>query len=163
MRPPRGSYDVLRPLIAGGQFREPGGWYIQGAQGQKLWCLMFYAKFQVYWIILISSNLWGAPRGGNGRPPRGRMIYSRGPWPKALVPDVPCKISGILNHFHKFKSQGGPLGGPQGGQWKAPHGLHDIFKGPRPKALVYDVLCKRSWRLKHWSVRYVLKCFPNTS
>ena len=139
------------------------------------------------------------------------MIYSRGPWPKALVPDVPCKISGILNHFHKFKSQGGPLGGPQGGQWKAPHGLHDIFKCPRPKslvsdvlckisgilnsfnqfktlgglqggqwkapqgshdifkgpkakrALVYDVLCKRSWRLKHWSVRYVLKCFPNTS
>ena len=72
------------------------------------------------------------------------MIYSRGSWPKALVPDVPCKISGILNHFHKFKSQGGPLGGPQGGQWKAPHGLHDIFKGPRPKALVSDVLCKIS-------------------
>ena len=68
------------------------------------------------------------------------MIYSRGPWPKALVPDVPCKISGILNNFHKFKSQGGP----QGGQWKAPHGLHDIFKGPRPKALVSDVLCKIS-------------------
>ena len=43
------------------------------------------------------------------------MIYSRGPRPKALVSDVLCKISGILNHFNQFKS----LGGPQG--------LRDIF------------------------------------
>ena len=57
------------------------------------------------------------------------MIYSRGPRPKALVSDVLCKISGILNHFNQFKS----LGGPQGGQRKAPQGLHDIFKGPKAK------------------------------
>ena len=58
------------------------------------------------------------------------MIYSRGPRPKALVSDVLCKISGILNHFNQFKS----LGGPQGGQRKAPQGLHDIFKGPMAKS-----------------------------
>ena len=58
------------------------------------------------------------------------MIYSRGPRPKALVSDVLCKISGILNHFNQFKS----LGGPQGGQQKAPQGLHDIFKGPMAKS-----------------------------
>ena len=75
------------------------------------------------------------------------MIYSRGPRPKALVSDVLCKISGILNHFNQFKS----LGGPQG--------LRDIFieyieyysRGLRTKTLVSDVLCKTSGILNHFN------------